>query len=59
MRKLAWLGSLFIAMLIASCGGSSNCETSALLLGAIPSASCQNSKDSNIVASAGDVFDSF
>lgn len=59
MRKLAWLGSLFIAMLIASCGGSSNCETSALLLGAIPSATCKNSKYSNIEASAGDVFESF
>lgn len=59
LRKLTCLGSLFIAMLIASCGGSSNCESSALLLGAIPSASCQNSKDSNIVASAGDVFESF
>ena len=59
MRKLAWLGSLFSAMLIASCGGSSNCEGSALLLGAIPSASCQNSKDSNIVASSGNVFESF
>jgi hypothetical protein len=59
MRKLAWLSSLFIAMLIASCGGSSNCETSALLLGVITSASCKNSKDSNIEASAGDVFESF
>ena len=59
MRKLTWLGSLFIAMLIASCGGSSNCESSALLLGAIPSASCQNSKDSNIKVSTNGVFDSF
>ena len=59
MRKLAWLGSLFIAMLIASCGGSSNCESSALLIGAIPSAPCQNSKDSNIKISTSDVFESF
>jgi hypothetical protein len=29
------------------------------LVGAIPSASCKNSKDSNIEASAGDVFESF
>ena len=59
MRKLTWLGGLFITMLIASCGGSSNCESSALLLGAIPSASCQNSKDSNIKISTNDVFESF
>ena len=59
MRKLTWLGSLFIAMLITSCGGSSNCESSALLLGAVPSASCQNSKDSNIKISTSDVFESF
>jgi hypothetical protein len=59
MRKLAWLGSLFIAMLIASCGGSSNCESSALLLGAIPSASCQSSKDSKNEVVAGDLLESF
>ena len=59
MRKLTWLGGLFIAMLIASCGGSSNCESSTLLLGAIPSAPCQNSKDSNIKISTSDVFESF
>ena len=57
MRKLIFLSGIF-SVLLASCGGSSNCEGSALLLGAIPSASCQNSKDGGSEIKTGKFLDS-